>query len=84
MAKKVDVALARQIQGLQPGDDAGLRAVAVALAAGAWLPIMDSARLAGWIEPDTFADRALAQAVRVAIAYGDLSGLQGCGLEVER
>lgn len=34
-----------------------------------------------WVEQH---DRELIAALRVAIAYGDLSGLVGCGYEVQR
>lgn len=68
-----------------------LRVLAETLADGAYVPVMDSARWAAMVDPDALRESAdegglgqqstyeLACAVRVALAYDDLSGLAGCG-----
>lgn len=78
--KGPNIELSRMLRDLAPGDETQLHRAATMLAAGELVTVMDSARLAARIKPDDFPGmRQTAMAVRVAIAYGDLSGLAGCG-----
>lgn len=77
---KPNTTLARMLQSLTPGDTATLHACATLLAQGEVAPVLDSARLAHAIDPDAWQEwRDVAASVRVAVAYGDLTGLQGVG-----
>ncbi len=81
---KPNLLLSRLLRDLEPGDEAALCRIAVMLADGEVCTVMDSARFAARITGDAFPEmRSLAAAVRVAVAYGDLSGLQGCGIDVK-
>jgi hypothetical protein len=83
--QRPNLELSRMLRDLEPGDETQLHRIATLLAAGEVVTVMDTARFAARIDPDTFEGmRQTAQAVRVAVAYGDLTGLQGCGYSVAK
>ena len=82
---KPNLTLARMLRDLVPGDEAALHRIATMLAAGEVCTVLESARFAARIDPDAFPGMSnTAAAVRVAVAYGDRSGLLGCGYSVAR
>lgn len=75
---KPNLELSSLLRDIRPGDDRTLERIAKLLAAGEVCTIMDSARFTDNLSPDSFPEsRDLAAACRVAVAYGDLSGLEG-------